>query len=137
MKIHHIGYAVKDIEKAKTIFEKLGFMSESKRGGGYITFDPVRQINICFLHRDGYRIELVSPAPSSAGTDAVSRIIKKIGNSPYHICYEINDFDNTLEELTQSGFTMFLPPMEAPALGDRRVAFCMNPSIGIVEFLEE
>ena len=136
MKIHHIGYAVKNMEKAIAAFGKLGYLPENGNRGG-VTYDPIRQIDICFMGRDGYRIELVSPASKGEGGDAVSDIIRKVGNSPYHICYETDDLDGTLEKLSHDGFTMFLPPAEAPALEGRRVAFCMNRSIGIVEFLEE
>lgn len=31
MKVHHIGYAVKDIEKAKQSFMKLGYTVEKKQ----------------------------------------------------------------------------------------------------------
>ena len=134
MKIHHIGYAVKNIEKAKDAFFKLGYLPENGCGG--VTYDPLRKINILFLEKDGYRVELISPAVRGEMDDPVSGILKKIGNSPYHICYEVSDLDNTLEEMSQNGFTVFLSPVEAPALENRRVAFCMNPSIGILELLE-
>ena len=56
MNVHHIGYLVKKGEKAAQAFEALGY----EREGGW-THDEVRRVDILFLQKDGYRIELVSP----------------------------------------------------------------------------
>lgn len=57
MDIHHIGYAVKNIEKARDTFKSLGFMEE-----GTVVFDEYRNVNILFLKNQSYRIELIAPA---------------------------------------------------------------------------
>lgn len=57
LKIHHIGYLVKKIEKAKKSFEALGYLVEQDT-----VYDDIRKVNICFLVKDGYRVELVSPS---------------------------------------------------------------------------
>ena len=56
MKVHHIGYLVKKGEKAAQAFEALGYARE-----GDWTHDQIRKVDILFLEKDGYRIELVSP----------------------------------------------------------------------------
>ena len=89
LKVHHIGYLVKNLERAKSEFAKLGYKVEQET-----VFDEYRNINICFLLKDGYRIELVSPVGDNS---AVGDLRKKIGNSPYHICYEVNNLDNAIE----------------------------------------
>ena len=61
MNIHHIGYLVKKGPKAQAAFEALGYIAE-----GEWTHDEIRKVDILFLQKDGYRIELVSPyAPDS------------------------------------------------------------------------
>ena len=77
--IHHIGYLVKKINKAVNDFERLGYSAVSD-----IIYDDFRKIHICFMEKDGYRIELVSPADSAS---VVAGLLKKYKNSPYHICY--------------------------------------------------
>ena len=72
MKVHHIGYLVKNIEKAEQAFLKLGYKKETE-----IIFDESRGINISFLIKDAYRIELVSPATD---VSVVSSLRKRIGN---------------------------------------------------------
>ena len=56
LSIHHIGYLVKKIEKARQAFLSLGYEAEQD-----IVYDHIRTVTICFLVKDGYRIELVAP----------------------------------------------------------------------------
>ena len=74
MKIHHVGYLVKKIDKAAEEFEKLGYIRR-----GDITVDTYRKVDILFLEKDGYVVELVSPnAPDSV----VSGLIKTYKTRP-------------------------------------------------------
>ena len=64
MKVHHIGYLVKKLEKAAEEFEKLGYVRL-----GEITPDLHRKIDILFLEKDRYVVGGVSPnAPDSVGS---------------------------------------------------------------------
>ena len=53
LKIHHIGYLVKKIDKAKNTFESLGYLTRQDT-----VYDDIRKVNICFVEKDGYLIEL-------------------------------------------------------------------------------
>ncbi len=127
LRIHHIGYLVKKIEKAKQAFLSLGYRIEQDT-----VYDGIRKINICFLLKDGYRVELVSPASEDS---VVSGLIKKYKNSPYHICYETDDFETAYTQLAAGGFIAIDEPTPAPALGGRAVVFLSNASIGMIELL--
>ena len=128
MKVHHIGYLVKKLEKAAEEFEKLGYVRLDE-----VTPDPHRKIDILFLEKDGYVVELVSPnAPESV----VSGLLKTYKNAPYHICYECTDFQADLEQLTANGYVQIDQPTPAPAIGNRRVVFLMNSRLGMIELLE-
>ena len=96
LKIHHIGYLVKKIEKAKKTFEVLGYHIEQDT-----VYDEIRKVDICFLIKDGYRVELVSPVSADS---VVSGLLKKYKNTPYHICYEAEDPEEACQELTSNGF---------------------------------
>ena len=128
MKVHHIGYLVKKLEKAAEEFEKLGYVRL-----GDITPDPQRKIDILFLRKDGYVVELVSP---NAADSVVSGLLKTYKNSPYHICYESADFQTDLEQLTGNGYVQIDQPTPAPAIENRRVVFLMNSRLGMIELLE-
>ena len=127
LRIHHIGYLVKKIEKAKQTFLALGYLIEQDT-----VYDDIRKVNICFLTRDGYRVELVSPTTEDS---VVSGLIKRYKNSPYHICYETDDFEADIARLTDDGFIAIDTPTPAPALGGRDVIFLSNAAIGMLELL--
>lgn len=95
MRVHHVGYAVKNIEKAKQQFEMLGYKSK-----GNVTKDEYRNIQILFMVNGNECIELVSPLP---GDNPVQSIIKKSGSTPYHICYEVKDLQKTIEDMQKWG----------------------------------
>lgn len=128
LKVHHIGYLVKKITAAVKEFEHLGYTLTQD-----IVYDDYRKINICFMEKDGYLIELVSPCDSAS---IVSGLIKKYKNCPYHLCYETTDFENDLAYLTANGYTSIDMPTPAPALHNRKVTFLMNPVIGMIELYE-
>lgn len=127
LKIHHIGYLVKKIEAAIQTFEALGYQLVQAA-----MYDDIRKVNICFLEKDNYCIELVSPA---AEDSVVSGLLKKYKNCPYHICYETTDFDRDYQMLLSNGFISIDAPTPAPALQSRDVVFLMSASMGMIELL--
>lgn len=128
MKIHHIGYLVKKIEKAKTEFERLGFSVEND-----ICYDEKRDVDICFLVKDGYRVELVSPKSENS---VVYGLYKKLGNTPYHICYEADSFELDIQNLRDNGYVICNEEAPAVAIEGRRVCFLINANLGMIEILE-
>lgn len=128
LKVHHIGYLAKKMEAAINAFQHLGYTIRQDT-----VHDAIRRIHICFMEKDGYVIELVSPADNES---LVSGLLKKYKNSPYHICYETQDLNQELALLTAEGYTAIDTPTPAPALGNRRVVFLMNPFLGMIELLE-
>lgn len=128
LKIHHIGYLVKKIDSAIHSFTQLGYTVIQDT-----VFDDFRKVHICFMEKDGYMIELVSPADENS---VVAGLLKKYKNAPYHICYEAASFEEDFYFLTEHGFTAIDSPTPAPAIGGRRVVFLMNASIGMIELLE-
>ena len=127
MTVHHIGYLVKKFERAKKAFLGLGYSVEQD-----VVRDEFRKIDILFLIKDGYRVELVSPYDPSS---VVADIITRLGNSPYHICYEADEFDAEMERLRDECFVPCGEAAPAPACGGRRVVFLIHPFMGMIELL--
>ena len=128
LKIHHIGYLVKDIKKALSSFQDLGFSIAQET-----VFDSIRKVNICFLEKDGYTIELVSPTDS---TSVVTKLLKKYKNSPYHICYISQNMVSDIQALNNIGYICIDEPTPAPAFENKNVVFLMNPNLGMIELLD-
>lgn len=128
MTIDHIGYAVKNIDRAREKFEALGFVFEE------MVEDNSRSLYIQFGMKDGYRIELVSPVSSGSPVDGV---LRAVGATPYHICYKSKDVDADIKKLERERFKVVVPEAEAVAFGGRKVVFMMNRSIGMIEIVED
>lgn len=129
MKVDHIGYAVKKIEKAIESFELLGYQF------GEVIDDNNRNIKICFGIKDGYKVELIQPIDKMKESP-VDNYLSKIGATAYHICYVSQDFEKDIADLTSKGFKIVIPAQEAIAFQNKRVIFMMNLAIGLIEIVE-
>ena len=130
MKIDHIGYAVKRIDRAVSSFEKLGFSFEP------VIEDTDRNVRIAFGVKDGYRIELVCPLDKKKVSPVDSYLSNSAG-MPYHICYQSGDLDSDLDALRQQGFKVIIDPAPAAAFGGKRVVFLMDLGLGLMEIVEQ
>lgn len=86
------------------------------------------------MEKDGYCIELVSPVSEES---VVYGLLKRYKNSPYHICYETEDFEKDYQTLLTSGFIAIDEPTPAPALQNRKVTFLTNASMGMIELITD
>lgn len=128
LKVHHIGYLVKKINKAEKDFAALGFECIAP-----VVYDPLRDADISFWKKDGYCVELVSPKSEKS---IVYDLLKKFKNMPYHICYSSTDMNSDIEELREKGYMVLNEPMEAVAIEGRKVCFLFSANSGMIELLE-
>ncbi len=129
MRIDHIGYAVRRMDRALDAFKKLGFAFEP------VIDDKDRNVSISFGEKDSYRIELIAPLDKSMKSPVDQYLTGAMG-IPYHICYESSDLDGDTERLKQNGFKLILEPKPAVAFGGRRVVFLMSLGFGLMEIVE-
>lgn len=128
LEFHHLGYAVKSIERSLDLFEFIGFAKE-----GELTRDDSRDVKIQFIRKNDILFELIEPANNDS---PVSKILRKNGPIPYHFCLISDSIDNTIKELRGKGFVLFDKIKPAPAINNRNVTFLFNKDIGIIELLE-
>ena len=125
--IDHIGYAVRDLALAKEYFKALGFDFSAEEE------DLLRSVNVCVASDlRGSRIELLAPAKEKSPIDSY---LKKTGPTPYHVCYETDDMDDSINELTKIGFTLLSKPdISVPLRGT--VCFMYSTEIGLIELIK-
>ncbi|MDB2142050.1 VOC family protein [Enterocloster clostridioformis] len=95
MKIHHVGYLTKNLNKSKFLFEKLGFIVEKEKA-----YDALRKIHIVFMLNGDYRIELIEPDGEES---SVWGLLKRYKNTPYHFCYEVDDMNAAVKKMGWGG----------------------------------
>lgn len=129
MKVHHVGYLVKNIEKSICAFEELGYSAFAP-----VFFDEIRKADFIFMkNEEGFCVELISPNADSS----IFPLLKQYKNTPYHICYECDNLEKEIEKLSTKKYLPFLEPAPAPAIHENaRVAFLINANAGIIELLE-
>lgn len=114
MQIDHIGIAVKDVEKAIPIYEKLLNRSCTSRE----TVES-QSVNVAFFEAGESSIELLS---STSGDSAISKFLNKNGEGVHHIAFGTDDIEAETKRLQDEGFT---PLTEQPVKGahGKRVMF--------------
>ena len=129
MEFHHVGIAVQSIEETAKCYIRLGYsLTETIE-------DPVQNVRIAFLKRDDSPLlELVQPVDK---TSPVCNILKKVGVSAYHFCYETADLQKKVEDLENQDFKILVEPVEAVAFHHRKICFLYHSDIGLIELLEK
>lgn len=127
MKFHHIGIACYDIEKSARFYISQGYSKTET------VYDRIQNVNICFCEGEGGCVELISPKDN---TSPVCKNLQKNGVSPYHMCYETTNLEDTVLELKKQKFLMVTKPAPAVAFGGRRVCFLFNKDVGLIELVE-
>jgi methylmalonyl-CoA/ethylmalonyl-CoA epimerase len=129
MQLHHVAYLTKNIDrKADELCRLLGVNRCTEP-----LIDLGQGVRAVFLDLGGVQLELIEPA----GED--SPVAKRVLKSPglFHLCFEVDDLDETLRRLVASEeATIIKPPQPAPAIGHRRVAFVVTTGNDLIEFVE-
>jgi methylmalonyl-CoA/ethylmalonyl-CoA epimerase len=128
LRIHHIGYAVRNIDAALGSFLSIGYQTIGPR-----VADTGRNVSIQFVRTGDYTVELIAPLN---GNSPVNNFLKKNGPAPYHICYEVSDIDKAVTELKSQGFIVIENISPAPAIENLSVAFLFKKELGLIELVE-
>jgi methylmalonyl-CoA/ethylmalonyl-CoA epimerase len=97
-KIEHIGIAVKDIEAAGSIYEKLLATNVYK-----VEEVASEYVKTAFLKSGPNKIELLE---ATSPDSAISKFIDKKGEGIHHIAFEVNDIEAEMARLKAEGFIL-------------------------------
>lgn len=129
LKIHHTGYLTNNVLNSIEEFKLLGYDAEN------IVIDTIQRCKICLMYHTKNKdcIELVEPLDDNV---QMLKMLKKRGNSPYHVCYEVDDINEVYNFFCQKeGWMNIFKPVKAIALNNRLITYFYNNNIGFVEFV--
>lgn len=130
MKLHHLGIAVKNINKSVLNYTE-SFYWEKRTG---LIYDPIQHVNIIFMgDENSILYELIEPVDDSS---PISNLLKK-RISLYHFCYEVLDIGSAIKDLSNNGFLLISGPSKAVAFDGRQIAFLINQDNLTIELLEK
>lgn len=95
-KLEHIGIAVKDLQKANALFEKL-------LGKAHYKIEEVKSegVRTSFFEVNGVKIELLE---ASAPDSPIAKFIDKRGEGIHHLAFEVNNLTEAIADYKQQGF---------------------------------
>lgn len=129
IKISHIAIVVPDLEEALGFWvETLGLPLE------HMEHVQDQGVDVAFLPSGDSEIELLEPVDGDSG---VARFMEKRGPGVHHICFEVDDIEETLKRLKESGVPLI---NEEPTYGTggKKIAFIHPKGAGgvLVELYE-
>jgi methylmalonyl-CoA/ethylmalonyl-CoA epimerase len=127
--VHHIGYAVHDIEKTAEYYINADWLLSE------IIIEKVQNVKIAYLSKEGFPlIELVAPIDENS---PIVKTLEKSGVTPYHVCYEVDDIDETIEALYEDHFMPLFEPIESTAMENRKICYLYNLNVGLIEIVNK
>lgn len=130
LRFHHFGLASRRPEQTLKFLKGLGHEMARQ------AYDPLQNVNLWLCpHASMPTVELVAPAEGPGPLDA---ILTTSSEGIYHLCYETENLETSLEALKAAGFRVICvsPPKPAILFGDRQVGFYMIKDFGIIELLQ-
>lgn len=130
-KIHHVGIAVKNLDKAIEVYTAMGYSSSQ------VFSDPLQGVRICLLsENDELMVELVTRL-NEIDRSPVDSILDKNGPTAYHTCYVVAEIEDAINEMKELGFIQVSKLSPAIAFENRRVTFMYNSNVGLIELVEK
>lgn len=131
LSFHHVGFVVPEIAATVEGFVR----SLGATWDGRVYEDPHQKVKVTFLAtRPGDpQIELVEPV----GEDSpVLRFLRERGSALHHVCYEVEDLEQSMAEMKRRGAVIARRPKPAVAFQGRRIAWILTAEKLLVELLE-
>ena len=95
-KLDHVGIVVRDLDESIPVYESiLGVKPVSVREV------PTQNVRAAFFEAgNGVMVELIEPTVTDSG---VARFLEKRGPGIHHICFEVDEVDEELRDMTEKG----------------------------------
>jgi methylmalonyl-CoA epimerase len=126
--IDHLGIAVKSVQAAKNLYEKLGL-----KPSGEETVEG-EQVHVAMIPVGESRIELLEPTSESS---TVAKFLAKRGEGLHHVCLRVPDLKAAVDRLKQDGVRLVSEEIKVGAGGHRYVFVHPSSTGGVLMELVE
>lgn len=126
--LDHLGIAVKSLQAAKTIYQKLGLeVSEEEQV-------EAEKVKLVMVPLEGTRIELLEPTSDDS---IIAKFIAKRGEGLHHICMRVPDLASAITALKRDGVRLVSNEIKHGAGGHRYVFVHPSSAGGVLLELVE
>jgi methylmalonyl-CoA epimerase len=126
--LNHLGIAVKSLDAAKGIYEKLGLSVSAEEEV------PAEHVRLVMIPVGDTRLELLEPTSDDS---AIAKFIAKRGEGLHHICLRVPDLATALEKLKADGVRLISDDIKIGAGGHRYVFVHPSSAGGVLLELVE
>jgi|SRR3989304_3680382 len=129
MKLDHISYAVRSSDEAIKVFN-----SCYSKVDIYKHLEKNQNVYISYLSSNSvdHRIELVEPA---GRPNPVENMLKTMPSILYHVCYRVQRFYESVDDLKGKGFFMVTEPFETSIEKGIWASHLFNQHWGLIEVM--
>lgn len=126
--LDHLGIAVKSLDDAKTIYEKLGLSISAEQEV------PAEKVRLVMVPVGETRLELLEP---TSGDSVIAKFIDKRGEGLHHICLRVPDVVAAVQKLKADGVRIVSDEIKIGAGGHRYVFVHPSSAGGVLLELVE
>jgi methylmalonyl-CoA epimerase len=126
--IDHLGIAVKSLEKAKAIYEKLGLSVSPEE-----TVEQ-EQVRLAMVPVGESRLELLE---ATSEDSTIAKFIAKRGEGLHHVCLRVPDLPAAVSRLKKDGVRLVSEEIKTGAGGHRYVFVHPSSAAGVLLELVE
>lgn len=117
-KVHHIGVAVRDMDAAIALYEKMGaklLARETAKDGS---------ADLAMLDLGGNLVEPISPLRDDT---KLAKFIRERGEGLHHVAFDVKNIEDVIVDLKKQGFEM-IDEKSRPGFGGHLIAFIQPKS---------
>jgi len=130
MNLHHIGYAVAEIESAAATYcKRFGYEACTP-----IIHDPLQTAYVQFFRLPGDQTYLEFVAPDGPNSK-LSRAVAS-GIALNHLCFAVDNIEEVTEDLRKTGMALVSKAVPAVAFGGRRISWLLGRDRVPIELVE-
>ena len=126
--LDHLGVAVKSLDAAKAIYEKLGLTISAEETV------PAEKVKLVMVPVGDTRIELLEPTSDDS---VIAKFISKRGEGLHHICMRVPDLAAAVNKLKNDGVWLVSDEIKIGAGGHRYIFVHPSSTGGVLLELVE
>lgn len=126
--LDHLGIAVKSLESAKSIYEKLGLPISDEEEV------PAENVRLVMVPVGDTRLELLEPTSDDS---VIKKFIDKRGEGLHHVCLRVQDLEAVVRKLQSDGVRLISQQIKIGAGGHRYIFVHPSSAGGVLLELVE